>query len=92
MFISILSLQEDHPSTKEGRSREGNVKTITPNYKLGSEKPVGLHYPRSRSVVLLNVASFVDPVSFQSHELKLGTSGYLPNEKGDYKVGRLLSV
>ncbi|VDO98938.1 unnamed protein product [Heligmosomoides polygyrus] len=51
---------EDHPSTKEGRSREGNVKTITPNYKLGSEKP--------------------------SHELKLGTSGYLPNEKGDYKV------
>ncbi|VDL83212.1 unnamed protein product [Nippostrongylus brasiliensis] len=51
---------EDHPSTKEGRAREGNVKTITPNYKLGSEKP--------------------------SHELKLGTSGYLPNEKGDYKV------
>ncbi|VDO60409.1 unnamed protein product, partial [Haemonchus placei] len=52
---------EDHPSTKEGKAREGNVKTITPNYKLGTEKP--------------------------SHELKLGTSGYLPNEKGDYKVG-----
>ncbi|XGW16454.1 hypothetical protein V3C99_001708 [Haemonchus contortus] len=51
---------EDHPSTKEGKAREGNVKTITPNYKLGTEKP--------------------------SHELKLGTSGYLPNEKGDYKV------
>ncbi|EYC07742.1 hypothetical protein Y032_0069g371 [Ancylostoma ceylanicum] len=51
---------DDHPSTKEGRAREGNVKTITPNYKLGSEKP--------------------------STELKLGTSGYLPNEKGDYKV------
>uniref|UniRef100_A0A1I7XSJ2 Ground-like domain-containing protein n=1 Tax=Heterorhabditis bacteriophora TaxID=37862 RepID=A0A1I7XSJ2_HETBA len=55
-----MRLFEDHPSTKEGRAREGNVKTITPNYKLGSEKP--------------------------SHDLKLGSSGYLPNEKGDYKV------
>ncbi|KAK6741532.1 hypothetical protein RB195_009411 [Necator americanus] len=50
----------DHPTTKEGRAREGNVKTITPSYKLGTEKP--------------------------STELKLGTSGYLPNERGDYKV------
>ncbi|KAE9415201.1 hypothetical protein Angca_001275, partial [Angiostrongylus cantonensis] len=30
---------DDHPSTKEGKTRNGNVKTITPNYKLGSEKP-----------------------------------------------------
>ncbi|KAK6034541.1 hypothetical protein COOONC_27955 [Cooperia oncophora] len=60
MINDDSGIAEDHPSTKEGRAREGNVKTITPNYKLGTEKP--------------------------SHELKLGTSGYLPNEKGDYKV------
>ncbi|KAK5973374.1 hypothetical protein GCK32_013591, partial [Trichostrongylus colubriformis] len=58
--VTKTPFQGDHPSTKEGKALDGHVKTITPSYKLGTEKP--------------------------SHELKIGASGYLPSEKGDYKV------
>lgn len=36
---NTLNFQEDFPSTKQGREQDGNVIGITPNYKIGEQKP-----------------------------------------------------